>query len=56
MMYMHLKLVTNDLSGSLAKDWNTRIVSIDEGVSHIIVMADTISIGVENQYPDKFKK
>jgi hypothetical protein len=56
LMYMHLNLVSNDLSASLAKDWNARIVSIDEGVSHIILMADTISLGVEKQFPDKFKK
>ncbi|MGW9018770.1 glycosyltransferase, partial [Priestia megaterium] len=46
LLYMHLKLVTNDLSASLEKDWEARIVAIDEGVSHIILMADTISAGV----------
>ncbi|TDL92213.1 glycosyltransferase [Vibrio vulnificus] len=54
LLYMHLKLVTNDLSASLAKDWNERIVSIDEGVTHIIIMADAISAGVIKQFPDKF--
>ncbi|MEH7308791.1 glycosyltransferase [Neobacillus drentensis] len=56
LLYMHLKLVTNDLTASLAKNWNARIVSIDEGVTHIILMADTISAGVVKQFPDKFKK
>ncbi|MFJ7974435.1 glycosyltransferase [Peribacillus sp. NPDC096379] len=56
LLYMHLKLVTNDLSTSLAKDWNARIVSIDQGVTHIILMADTISTGVVKQFPDTFKK
>lgn len=55
MMYMHLKLVANDLSASLAKDWDARIVSIDDGLTHIILMADTISAGVVRQFPDKFK-
>ncbi|MCP1495065.1 hypothetical protein J2Y73_005096 [Peribacillus frigoritolerans] len=54
-LYMHLKLVTNDLSASLAKDWNARIIAIDEGVTHIILMADTITAGVIKQFPDKFK-
>jgi len=54
LLYMHLKLVTNDLSTSLAKDWNARIVSIDDGVTHIILMADTISAGVVKQFPNKF--
>ncbi|MEH7366750.1 glycosyltransferase, partial [Priestia megaterium] len=51
LLYMHLKLVTNDLSASLEKDWEARIVAIDEGVSHIILMADTISAGVVKQFP-----
>lgn len=55
LLYMHLKLVTNDLMASLAKDWNARIISIDEGISHIILMADAISTGVVKQFPDKFK-
>lgn len=56
LLYMHLKLVADDLSASLEKDWNARIVSIDEGVTHIILIADTISTGVVKQFPDKFKK
>lgn len=56
LLYMHLKLVTNDLSASLEKDWEARIVAIDEGVSHIILMADTISAGVVKQFPKKFNK
>ncbi|MCK1993465.1 glycosyltransferase [Peribacillus muralis] len=54
LLYMHLKLVSDDLSASLAKNWNVKIVSIDEGVTHIILMADTISEGVIKQFPDKF--
>ncbi|WP_409294949.1 glycosyltransferase [Peribacillus sp. SCS-26] len=56
LLYMHLKLVANDLSASLGKDWNGRIISIDEGVTHIILMADTISAGIVKQFPDKFTK
>lgn len=55
LLYMHLKFVTNDLTASLAKDWNARIAAIDEGVTHIILMADTITAGVIKQFPDKFK-
>ncbi|MED0962388.1 glycosyltransferase [Bacillus paramycoides] len=56
LLYKHLKMVTNDLSTSLEKDWNGRIASIDEGISHIILMADTISAGVVKQFPEKFNK
>ncbi|GAA2713110.1 hypothetical protein GCM10009865_40140 [Aeromicrobium ponti] len=55
LLYMHLELVTNDLSASLVKDWDARIVSIDEGFTHIIIMADAISGAVVKQFPDKFK-
>lgn len=56
LLAMHLKLVSNDLSASLAKDWNARIISIDEGVTHIIIMADAISEGIVKQFPDKFSQ
>ncbi|KAB2331469.1 glycosyltransferase [Bacillus mesophilum] len=56
MLDMHLQLVTNDLTASLTKDWDARIASIDEGISHIILMADTISDAVVKQFPDQFKK
>lgn len=50
----HLKLVADDLEASINKDWDARIESIDEGVSHIIMMADTISKAVIKQFPDQF--
>ncbi|MDM5296403.1 glycosyltransferase [Peribacillus simplex] len=56
LLCIHLKLVTNDLSTSLAKDWDARIVAIDERVTHIILMADAISAGVVKQFPEKFNK
>lgn len=56
LMYVHLKMVADDLTASLAKDWDARIVSIDDGVTHIILMADTISDAVVKQFPEKFKK
>ncbi len=48
-LYMH-----NDLSASLAKDWNARIVAIDEGITHIILMADTITAGVIKQFEERY--
>lgn len=56
LLYMHLELVTNDLAASLAKEWDARIVAIDEGVTHIIIMSDVISEAVVKQFPEKFKK
>ncbi|MBT2681776.1 glycosyltransferase [Bacillus sp. ISL-35] len=56
LLYKHLQMVADDLSASLKKDWGARIVSIDDGMSHIIMMSDTISTAVVKQFPDKFKK
>ncbi|GLB61048.1 glycosyltransferase [Cytobacillus sp. NCCP-133] len=55
LLYMHLELVTGDLSASLVKDWDARIVSIDEGFSHIMIMTDAIADAIVKQFPDKFK-
>jgi hypothetical protein len=55
LLYTYLELVTDDLTASLVKDWDARIVSIDDGLSHIIMMADAISDAVVKQFPDKFK-
>ncbi|OLS40968.1 glycosyltransferase [Bacillus sp. MRMR6] len=55
LLYRHLELVTNDLSASLVKDWDSRITAIDEGVTHIIIMSDAISTGIVKQFPEKFR-
>ncbi|TMW72807.1 long-chain fatty acid--CoA ligase [Alteribacter natronophilus] len=56
LLYIHLDMVADDLTASLDKDWEARIVSIDEGVTHIILMSDAITEGVVKQFPEKFKK
>jgi len=56
MMYIHLELVTDDLIASLEKQWDKRINAIDEGITHIILMADAISEGIVKQFPEKFNK
>ncbi|RSL33911.1 glycosyltransferase [Salibacterium salarium] len=56
LLYTHLELVTDDLIASLEKEWDARIVAIDEGITHIILMADAISEGVVKQFPEKFNK
>ncbi len=54
LLYMHLELVANDLSASLSKEWDARIDAIDDGLTHIILMADAISASVVKQFPEKF--
>lgn len=54
LLYVHLELVADDLTASLSKDWEARIKAIDDGMTHIIMMADVISSGVVKQFPEKF--
>ncbi|MFB5660366.1 glycosyltransferase [Alteribacillus sp. HJP-4] len=54
LLYTHLEMVADDLTASLEKDWDARIAAIDEGITHIIIMADTISEAVVKQFPEKF--
>jgi hypothetical protein len=56
LLYTHLEMVADDLNASLKKDWQARIVSIDDGLTHIIMMSDAISSAVVKQFPEKFKK
>ncbi|WLR57398.1 glycosyltransferase [Mesobacillus subterraneus] len=56
LLYTHLEMVADDLNASLKKDWQARIVSIDDGMTHIIMMSDAISDAVIKQFPEKFKK
>lgn len=56
LLYTHLEMVADDLNASLKKDWQARIVSIDDGMTHIIMMADAISEAVVKQFPEKYKK
>ncbi|MGG3640572.1 glycosyltransferase [Bacillus gobiensis] len=54
LLYMHLKLVADDLSARLNKDWDADIKAFDEGFDHIIKMADTLTEGIIKQFPNKF--
>ena len=54
LLYMHLKLVTDQVVARIKKDWNTEISAYDKGEDHIITMADTLSNGIIKQFPNKF--
>jgi hypothetical protein len=53
-MYMHLKLVTDQVTARLKKDWNADITAHDLGEVHMIMFADTLSKGIKKQFPEKF--
>lgn len=54
LLYMHLKLVTDQVVARIKKDWDAEIMAFDEGEDHIIKLADTLSKGIIKQFPKKF--
>ncbi|MGM9922905.1 MAG: glycosyltransferase [Bacillus sp. (in: firmicutes)] len=56
LLYIHLKLVTDQVVLRIKKDWNAEIFAYDKGEDHIINMADTLSKGIIKQFPKKFTK
>ncbi|MDR6552548.1 glycosyltransferase [Paenibacillus qinlingensis] len=55
MLYGHLKLITEQVTARLKKDWNADILAYDKGEDHMIMYADMLSDGIIKQFPDKFK-
>lgn len=54
MMYMHLKLVTDQVVTRVKKDWEADIRAFNQDEDHMIHFADTLSMGIKKQFPDKF--
>jgi hypothetical protein len=55
MMYMHLKLVTDQAVSRVKKDWEADIRAFDQGEDHMIHLADVLSMGIKKQFPEKFQ-
>jgi hypothetical protein len=55
MMYMHLKLVTDQAVSRVKKDWGADIRAFDQGEDHMIHLADVLSMGIKKQFPEKFQ-
>ena len=56
MMHKHLELTTGEVVSRLKNDWAADIKNYDMGHDHILMMADALSAGIINQFPDKFKR
>jgi hypothetical protein len=55
MMHDHLTLTTNEVQARLKGDWAADIAAYDQVHGQILKMADMLSAGIINQFPDKFK-
>jgi hypothetical protein len=56
MLHKHLELTTGEVVSRLKKDWVADIGYYDKGHMHMLMFADVLAMGIEKQFPDKFKK
>lgn len=56
MLQKHLDLTTGEVVGRLNQDWNADIKAYDDGHTHMLMFADTLTDGIAKQFPAKFKK
>lgn len=54
LLFVHLQLLTDNVTARIKKDWDADITSFDKGEEHIILLADTLSEGMIKQFPDRF--
>lgn len=55
MLQKHLDLTTGEVVGRLNKDWAADIKAYDDGHTHMLMFADTLTDGIAKQFPAKFK-
>ncbi|PEJ58321.1 MULTISPECIES: glycosyltransferase [unclassified Bacillus (in: firmicutes)] len=55
LLYVHLKMVTNEVVTRIKMDWAGNVKAFDDGLHHINVLADALSAGIIKQFPNKFK-
>lgn len=54
MMMMHLDTTIDEATARFKGDWKADIAAFDKANQHILKMADTLSMGIIHQFPDKF--
>jgi hypothetical protein len=55
MMHRHLKLTTNEAVAHLQGDYQADVQAYDEIENEILQMADMLSAGIIDQFPDRFR-
>lgn len=54
--YKHLEYVAMQADLRLKKDWPAEIKAYDDGLKHVLLLADLLAEGIVKQFPDKFKE
>jgi hypothetical protein len=56
LLYLHLKLTTEEAVDILGKKWSDSASKFDEIFAEIIVLSDALTDGIVKQFPNKFSK
>lgn len=54
--YMHLEYVTKQVDFRLKRDWSSEVKAYDDGLKHVLLLADILAEGIVEQFPGKFKE
>jgi hypothetical protein len=54
--YKHLEFVTDQVNYRLQKDWNSEIKAYDDGLTHVLLIADMLAQGIIEQFPRQFQE
>jgi hypothetical protein len=55
-LYKHLDYTITEVISRLKKDYAADIEAYDKGHEHMLMLADTLTVGIVKQFPNKFKK
>jgi hypothetical protein len=56
MFYKHLEYVTMQVDYRLKQDWAAEIRAYDDGLQHVLLIADMLAEGLVQQFPEKFQE